>query len=108
VTGRNGPPPPDPHAVLGVPRDATDAEVTEAYRVLVRALHPDTGDGSGDAVRLTDVLAAYASLRDRGRPEARDAAPPEPGPARISVRVHRDVPPREPDLRAGPVRRHPG
>lgn len=94
--------------MLGVPRDATPAQVTEAYRVLVRALHPDTGDDTGDAARLADVLAAYAVLRDPGRRAAHDAEHPRPGPTRVPVRVHHPAPRREPDLRAGPVRRHPG
>ncbi|HWO59257.1 MAG TPA: J domain-containing protein [Umezawaea sp.] len=103
-------PPPDPHAVLGVPRDATTERVTEAYRALVRALHPDTGDTPEAAARLVEVLAAYASLRDRSRQSGRTAEHPEheSGPTPIPVRVHRRPPRQEPDLRVGPVRRHPG
>ena len=43
----------DLYDVLGVPRDATQAEISHAYRTLLRRYHPDTrmpGDPSHDAV----------------------------------------------------------
>jgi curved DNA-binding protein CbpA len=102
---------PDPYAVLGVDPDASTAEITAAYRRAVRACHPDTA--SPDRDRLADVIAAYRHLRDRSREQ--DAQPPagdhqrrSPHGVRIPVRVHpRDSPPTGPDLRVGPVRRHP-
>ncbi|HEX5116029.1 MAG TPA: DnaJ domain-containing protein [Pseudonocardiaceae bacterium] len=101
---------PDPYAVLGVDPGASSAEIAAAYRRAVRACHPDTPDPDLD--RLAAVIAAYRQLRDRLRNE--DAPPPATGYSRssrgvdIPVRVHPpDRPPSEPDLRAGPVRRHP-
>lgn len=100
--------------MLGVPRDATSAEITAAYRALVRALHPDARHEPADPARLADVLAAYAVLRDpRGRADddrPHPEAPPPPqrgqGPTSIPVRVHPSRPRREPHIRFGPVRRH--
>lgn len=96
---------PDPYAVLGLCPDATDAEITAAYRRLVRAHHPDGPHPDRD--RLAAVLAAYHALHDRGRSQPPDERPA--GATRIPVRVHRRVDRQapEPELRAGPVRRHP-
>lgn len=95
---------PDPHDVLGVPPNATQAEITAAYRHLVRELHPDRRTPDPD--RLAAVLAAYRLLRAQPArapaPEPAPVAEPVPG-VPIPVHVHR---PRTPDLRAGPVRRH--
>ncbi len=102
-------PPPDPYAVLGVDRDATQAEITTAYRRLVRTLHPDAQQPDPD--RLNAVLAAYQLLRDPQRRAAYDRdhprrsgtqQPSRTTGTRVNIRVHQ-----KPDLRAGPVRRHP-
>ena len=60
---------PDPHAELGVPPNATAAEVHQAFRRRLREHHPDTRpqqhdtvDSASDQV-LQRVLAAYQSLR---------------------------------------------
>ncbi len=73
----------DPYAVLGVPRDAGDAEIHAAYRRAVRRTHPDAG-GSSDA--FESVQAAYEVLRDPARRAAWRAPPaatarPRPAPA---------------------------
>ncbi|MBC6445696.1 DnaJ domain-containing protein [Actinokineospora xionganensis] len=88
----------DPYAVLGVDRDTGHAEVAAAYRALVRELHPDNQHPS-DPERLEEVVAAYRTLRARGR------ADDTPG-TRVRVHVRRGAPSPEPALRAGPVRRH--
>lgn len=76
----------DPHEVLGVPEDATQEEITAAYRRLARRHHPDTAE-NGEPARFREVVAAYAALRAQE-------------PRRI-------VPDRmEPMLRVGPVRYH--
>jgi len=91
----------DPYRVLGLPPTATNAQITHAYRTLLRALHPDTRTGpdefppspsAADATQLGEVIAAYALLRDRNRrrsrdvgPTARESTPPDscaPGPSR--------------------------
>ncbi len=123
--------PRDPYRVLGVAPTATDAEIAGAYRKLVRHLHPDA-DAGADPHALEQVLAAYKLLRDpehraahdrerdrasgQGHPRA-DTTTDNPPGARRTVRPTRHDPPladvpvrrhpgREPDLRAGPVRRH--
>jgi curved DNA-binding protein CbpA len=105
---------PDPYAVLGVPRTATPAEVTQAYRRLVRRLHPDTGPPApGDEDALRRVLAAYEVLHDperRARYDARTRTRAPAEPARPVARPARPAPTRRsPDpwlLWVGPVRRH--
>jgi len=114
--------PPDPYDVLGLAPDASAAEVTSAYRSLLRQHHPDTRDLRVDPATadsaLRQVIAAYLLLRDPERraryhqrsgplsgvpgPGLRTARPPTPGPG---VRPTRGVRP-EPPLRAGPVRWH--
>lgn len=64
---------PDLYAILGVASNATQTEISHAYRSLVRRHHPDTrapADAPQDAVAdqaLQQVLAAYAVLRDPTR-----------------------------------------
>jgi hypothetical protein len=59
---------PDPHAELGVPPNATAAEVHHAFRRRLREHHPDTrpqgetGDSASDQA-LQRALAAYQTLR---------------------------------------------
>jgi len=69
----------DPYSVLGVARDASDAEIHRAYRVAVRRTHPDAG---GSSAAFEAVQKAYETLRDPGRRRAWDAAhaPRRPGP----------------------------
>jgi curved DNA-binding protein CbpA len=67
----------DPHAELGVPRDATADEIHRAFRRRLRQHHPDTRawrqDPASDRA-LQRVLDAYAILRREPlRPD--DAAP---------------------------------
>jgi curved DNA-binding protein CbpA len=93
----------DPYQVLGVGSDAAAAEITAAYRALVRRLHPDHLH-CADLERLREVIAAYQALRAARRSghdrHANSAAP-------VRVRVHRPPSEDEPELRAGPVRWHP-
>lgn len=101
----------DLYAILGVDADATAAEVTAAYRRRVRQLHPDSATDAGRAEELGAVLDAYRVLRDPARRAAYDRQrQPIDGtaPTSVPIRVHRSA--REtpgPDLRIGPVRRHP-
>jgi molecular chaperone DnaJ len=54
----------DYYAVLGVPRDASEAEIKRAFRELARKHHPDVSPGdSGE--RFREINEAYAALSDR-------------------------------------------
>lgn len=109
----------DLYAVLGLTPHATQAEITHAYRVLLRRHHPDTRarddqskGGVADAT-LQQVLAAYQVLGDPARrvEHDRERGRTAQAPARVKVRVHRlpEDPMRSPPIQAGPVRwHHPG
>ena len=104
----------DCYAILGLPRDATQAQISAAYRTLLRRYHPDTrspADSSPDQTSdnaLQHVLTAYTVLRDPARRFAYDQQiTPRTTPACTAARPIRlswvhvfDDPP----LRAGPVR----
>jgi len=55
----------DYYEVLGVGRDADDAALKKAYRVLAKKYHPDTNPGSEEAeARFKEASEAYAVLSD--------------------------------------------
>jgi hypothetical protein len=103
---------PDTYAVLGLRRGASQAEITHAYRALLRRHHPDTrreeADASTDSdAELGQVIAAYAQLR-HADPADPAAAGPAAGPASARAGVSHDASrgpaaERSP-IRAGPVR----
>ena len=104
-------PPSDLYAILGVPRDATQALIDRAYRALVRRYHPDsrtTGDVAltvADDSKLRDVMAAYLVL---GHPDRRadfDRGNRTVSAAAVGVRVHPQTRHRAdaPSVSAGPV-----
>jgi DnaJ-class molecular chaperone len=65
----------DFYAVLGVGRTATQQEIRQAFRRLVRKLHPDGAEGKdADAERLREVLEAYSVLGHPHRRAAYDQA----------------------------------
>jgi DnaJ domain len=51
----------DHYSVLGVPHEATAAEIKQAYRRLARRLHPDVAERPADG-SFQEVAAAYAVL----------------------------------------------
>jgi curved DNA-binding protein CbpA len=58
------PPVRDPYLVLGVARDAPEAEIRAAYRRLVQLHHPDHNGGSPESARrFEEVQEAYAKVR---------------------------------------------
>lgn len=64
----------DPYVVLGVKREASDAEIKKAYRALAKKLHPDLNPSdAGAEARFKDVSAAYDLLRDAERRRRFDA-----------------------------------
>jgi hypothetical protein len=84
---------PDPYAILGVPRSATQQEVRAAYRVLAARYHPDRHQGNPleelASAKMAEINRAYAILSDparrtafdRGRAGVWAAASPTPGAA---------------------------
>lgn len=57
----------DYYEVLGVPRDASDADIKRAFRSLARELHPDVSDAPETDHRFREVAEAYEVLSDRER-----------------------------------------
>jgi DnaJ-class molecular chaperone len=96
------------YAALQVAPDATQQEISRAFRALMRQRHPDVGNpADGDDVR--SVLEAFAVLRnprsraayDRGQGQSDRQGNAASGPRDIPVRHIRH---REPLLRVTPVR----
>jgi curved DNA-binding protein CbpA len=106
---------PDLYAILGVPSTATQAEISRAYRALLRRHHPDTripADESQSAVSdttLQQVFAAYTVLHDPARRAEydRDAGqrvhPPRHRPQQAPNLYDAHG---QPPIVAGPVRWH--
>lgn len=99
----------DPYGVLGVPPDASQAEIVSAYRRLVRRHHPDlrNGPGSDDLPGnaaggdLDRILSAYAVLRDPGRRADHDRQRRRTAPSAAAQRRRPSY--RSPPIQAGPV-----
>ncbi|HET6636716.1 MAG TPA: molecular chaperone DnaJ [Streptomyces sp.] len=65
----------DYYKVLGVPKDATEAEIKKAYRKLARENHPDANRGDDRAEeRFKDASEAYDVLGDTKRRKEYDEA----------------------------------
>ena len=55
----------DYYEVLGVPKDADEAALKKAYRVLAKKYHPDTNPGDAEAeAKFKEASEAYAVLSD--------------------------------------------
>jgi DnaJ-class molecular chaperone len=58
----------DPYTVLGVKRDASQADIQKAYRRLAKKLHPDLNPGNKKAEeQFKDVATAYDLLADAAK-----------------------------------------
>jgi curved DNA-binding protein CbpA len=87
---------PDLYAILGVPADATEADISRAFRRRAFVAHPDHG---GDAQAFRDLSQARETLLDPARRagyDRRRAADRGPGPARSAQTTTGTAPTPEP------------
>lgn len=91
-------------AVLGLPPDAVEPQITRSYRRLARQTHPDVLDPAREpaeaAGRFAEVNDAYHRLL--ARPAAPTAAPATSTEVRVSTARPR-WPRQRPQIAAGPV-----
>ena len=70
-------PEPDPYAILGVARNATDIEIRAAYHALVAKYHPDKHQGNPleglAAEKMAGINRAYEILSEPARRAAYDS-----------------------------------
>ena len=59
----------DPYEILGVERDANEAQLKAAYRRLAKVAHPDSG---GDTEAFDNLQKAYGLLLDPVRRKVYD------------------------------------
>ncbi|EPQ60979.1 hypothetical protein GLOTRDRAFT_109242 [Gloeophyllum trabeum ATCC 11539] len=72
----------DPYAVLGVKKDATQAEIKKVYFSLARKYHPDTNPDKDAQAKFLEIQEAYDILKDEKKRAAYDkygAAAQQPG-----------------------------
>lgn len=62
----------DYYTILGIERNATGAQIREAWLTLAKNLHPDTNAHPGAGKALAEVNEAYATLRDSRKRRAYD------------------------------------
>ena len=59
----------DPYQVLGVSRDASEEEITKAYRRLAKKYHPDLNPGDAAAAeKMSEINAAYDMIKNHEAP----------------------------------------
>jgi molecular chaperone DnaJ len=62
----------DFYALLGVPRDCSEADIKRAYRKLAMEYHPDRNPSVGAEERFKEITEAYEVLRDPQKRAAYD------------------------------------
>ncbi|HEU4525543.1 MAG TPA: molecular chaperone DnaJ [Gemmatimonadales bacterium] len=62
----------DFYALLGVPRDCTEADIKKAYRKLAMEYHPDRNSTNGAEAKFKEITEAYEVLRDPQKRAAYD------------------------------------
>ena len=62
----------DYYEALGVPRDASHADIKKAYRKLAHKYHPDVSKDPEGEEKFKDVAEAYATLKDSDKRAAYD------------------------------------
>lgn len=75
------PPAPDPYAVLGIPRDASDQQVQRAYRRLAKRYHPDLNPGARTSQEMRRINRAWETLSSPASRAQYDAESALPKPA---------------------------
>ncbi len=69
----------DPYEVLGIPRGATQQEVTDAFRKLAKKYHPDLNPGDKNAQsKMAEINVAYEEIKS-GRAAHTDYSRPNTG-----------------------------
>ena len=59
--------------ILGVKKDATDADIKKKYRKLVRQYHPDVSDDPDADSKIAEINNAYETIRDKDKRAEYDA-----------------------------------
>lgn len=76
----------DFYAILGVSKDASDADIKKAYRKMARKYHPDTNSGTAESERkFKDITEANSVLSDPEDRQQYDAIRAMGGGARFSA-----------------------
>ena len=67
----------DPYEVLGVPRGASEEEITKAYRRLAKKYHPDLNPGDEAAAqKMSEINAAYDQIKSGNAPSGQRGGNP--------------------------------
>ena len=61
----------DPYQVLGVPHDASDEDVSKAYKKLAKQYHPDLNPGNQEADFVVKALEFYNRHLQRNKAHER-------------------------------------
>lgn len=71
----------NPYEVLGVPQDASEEEITKAYRKLAKKYHPDLNPGDASAAeKMSEINAAYDQIKNGYIPGQQTSSPFSGGP----------------------------